>query len=109
MARTVGQMIAEAEAEVPSITPQAARRRVQDDPNTLIIDVRDSAEAQAAGTIPGAVHVGYGDLLFAADTEVPEDWRDPRLQDRSRPVITHCALGPMSALAAKTRIWGSRM
>jgi len=62
--------------------------------------VRDSADARAGGMIPGAINVAYGNLLFAADTEVPEAWRDPRLHDRSRPIITHCVLGPLSAIAA---------
>ena len=66
------------------------------------MDVRDLANRRASGMVEGAVAVSAGNLPFAADTEVPEDWRDPRLQDRARPVITVCDLGPMSALAAKT-------
>jgi rhodanese-related sulfurtransferase len=101
MARTVGQMVAEATAAVPAVKTQEVQRRMREDPNTLIIDVRDSAQAHA-GMLPGAINIGYGDLLFAADNEVPEEWRDPRLQDRSRPIITHCVLGPLGAIAAKT-------
>jgi rhodanese-related sulfurtransferase len=101
MARTVGQMVAEATPAVPAVKTQEVQRRMREDPNTLIIDVRDSAQAHA-GMLPGAINIGYGDLLFAADNEVPEEWRDPRLQDRSRPIITHCVLGPLGAIAAKT-------
>ena len=102
MARTVGQMIADAMAAVPAVTADDVQRRVQQDPHTLVIDVRDSGATAADGAIPGAINIGYGDLLFAADNEVPEDWRDPRLQDRSRPIITHCVAGPLGAIAAKT-------
>ena len=101
MARTVGQMVAEATAAVPAVKAQDVQRRMQEDPNTLVIDVRDSAQALVA-SIPGTINISYGDLLFAADNEVPEEWRDPRLQDRSRPIITHCVLGPLGAIAAKT-------
>lgn len=101
MARTVGQMVAEATAAVPAVKAEDVQRRMREDPNTLVIDVRDSAQANA-GMLPGAINIGYGDLLFAADNEVPEEWRDPRLQDRSRPIITHCVLGPLGAIAAKT-------
>ena len=52
--------------------------------------------------VAGAIAVSAGTLPFSADNEVPEAWRDPRLQDRTRPVITVCDLGPMSAMAAKT-------
>ncbi len=102
MAKTVMQMVGEAQAEVPGIGPEDARRRRQADPNRLIVDVRDLAARRASGMVEGAIAVAAGTLPFAADTEVPEEWRDPRLQDRSRPVVTVCDLGPMSALAAKT-------
>ena len=96
------QMVEEAQAAVPGIGPEEARRRSQEEPNTLIVDVRDAANRRASGMVEGAIAVSSGTLPFAADMEVPEEWRDPRLQDRSRPVITICDLGPMSAMAAKT-------
>ncbi|MEA2594388.1 MAG: hypothetical protein QOF01_857 [Thermomicrobiales bacterium] len=102
MAKTVMQMVGEAVAEVPGIGPEEARRRQQADPNTLIVDVRDLANRRASGMVEGAIAVSSGTLPFVADTEVPEEWRDPRPQDRARPLITVCDLGPMSALAAKT-------
>ena len=102
MAKTVTQLVGEAQADVLGIGPEDARRRRQADPNTLIVDVRDLPARRASGMVEGAITVSAGILPFAADTEVPEEWRDPRLQDRSRPVVTVCDLGPMSALAAKT-------
>jgi rhodanese-related sulfurtransferase len=102
VAKTVMQMVAEAQAEVPGVSPEEARGRVREDPNTLIVDVRDLANRRASGMVEGAIAVSAGALPFVADTEVPEAWRDSRLQDRSRPVITVCDLGPMSALAART-------
>ena len=102
MAKTVMEMVGEAQAAVPGIGLEEARRRTQEDPNTLIVDVRDLAERRASGMVEGAIAVSVGNLPFAADTEVPEEWRDPRLQNRARPVVTVCDLGPMSALTAKT-------
>jgi transposase InsO family protein len=95
-------MIAEAVAAVPAVRVDDIQRRVQQEPCTLVIDVRDSGDAQTAGAIPEAINIGYGALLFAADNEVPEAWRDPRLQDRDRPIVTHCVAGPLGAIAAKT-------
>ena len=102
MAKSVMQMVAEAQAQIPGVGPEEARRRQEEDPSTLVVDVRDLANRRASGMVAGAIAVSSGTLPFVADTEVPEDWRDPRLQDRSRPVITVCDLGPMSALAART-------
>jgi rhodanese-related sulfurtransferase len=102
MPKTFMQMVAEAEAEVPGIDVAEAQRRLRDDPNTLIVDVRDLANRRASGMIAGAIAVSAGMIAVRADTELPEEWRDPRLQDRSRAVITVCDVGPLSAIAAKT-------
>lgn len=101
MARTFGQMAAEAFAQVPAVRPAEAQKRFQQDPNTLVIDVRDAAEIAITGTIPGAMNISLGSLTYKADNEVPDDWREPALKDRSRPIITTCILGPMGALGGK--------
>ncbi len=101
MAKTFGQMVAEATAEVQGITPAEAQRRIERDPTTLVVDVRDAADIPFTGIIPGAANISYGALTYKADQEVPEEWRDARLQDRSRPIITTCVVGPLGALGAK--------
>ena len=101
MARTFNQMVAEAKAAVPVISAAEAQRRMQGNPKTLVIDVRDAADIPATGMIPGAANISLGTLTYKADNEVPMDWRDPQLADRSRPIITVCALDPMGSLAGK--------
>ena len=101
MSRTFNQMAAEALAEVPSISPEEAHRRMAADPKVLMIDVRDAADIAATGIIPGAVAISYGALTYQADNEVPESWRAAQLADRSRPIITTCILGPLGALGGK--------
>jgi rhodanese-related sulfurtransferase len=101
MAKTFMQMAAEAQAKVSVISPAEAQRRIQGDPTVLLVDVRDAEVIRATGKIPGAVPISAGSLLYKADQEVPEEWRDSRLQDRSRPIITQCDLGPLSAISAR--------
>jgi rhodanese-related sulfurtransferase len=102
VAKTFNQMVAEAMAEVPVISPEEAQRRMQQDPRTLVIDPRDAAEIPlTTGIIPGAMNISYGALTYMADNEVPQEWREPELQDRSRPIITACEVGPLGALAGK--------
>lgn len=100
-ATTFGAMAAAAFAAVPSVTPADAQARMAADPATLMIDVRDAADIAQTGTAAGAVNLSYGALTYLADNEVPESWRDPRLADRSRPIITTCILGPLGALGGK--------
>lgn len=101
MAKTFAQMVAEALAQVPVVSPTEAHGRLQQHPNTLVIDVRDAADIAVTGTIPGAVNISFGSLTYKADDEVPEDWREPQLKNRSRPIITTCILGPLGALGGK--------
>jgi rhodanese-related sulfurtransferase len=102
MAKTFRQMVSEAREQVEVLSPQEAQQRIQENPSTLVIDVREPGDIAGTGTIPGAVNVPLGVLPLKADTELPENLRDPRLQDRSTPVVTTCGAGGQSALAAKT-------
>lgn len=94
-------MVSEALAQVPLISPAEAAEAMRSDPGTLIIDVRDAADIAAAGIIPGAVNISLGTLTFKADNQVPSEWRDPNLADRTRHIITTCLSGEMGALAGK--------
>ena len=73
MAKTFMQMVADAQAAVPAVSPEEAQRRLQDDPRTLIVDVRDATDIAASGRIPGALAVSAGMLPLRADQEMPED------------------------------------
>jgi hypothetical protein len=68
---TFNQMVAEAMAEVPGISPEEAHRRMEEDPMTLVIDPRDAADILATtGIIPGAMNISYGALTWRADNEL---------------------------------------
>ncbi len=101
MAKTFNQMVDEAMAEVPVINAVEAHRRMEENPKTLVIDPRDAAGVAATGTVAGAMNISYGALTYQADNELPEEWRNPEFQDRSRPIITACEMGPLGALAGK--------
>ena len=101
MAKTFQQMVSEAMGEVPTISPAEARKRMQQNPQTLVVDVRDAADISATGIIPDALNISLGTLTYKADNQVEEAWREPALRDRNRPIITTCEIGPMGALGGK--------
>ncbi len=101
MAKTFSQMVTEAMAEVPVISPAEAHRRMQEDPRTLVIDPRDAADIPATGMISEAMNISYGALTYKADNELPPEWREPELENRSRPIFTACESGELGALAGK--------
>lgn len=101
VAKTFTSMVTEAMAEVQSINPEEAKQRLEQDPNVLVINPLDAADVQAMGIIPGAMNISYGSLTWKADHELPPEWREAELQDRSRPIITACGTGELGALSAK--------
>jgi rhodanese-related sulfurtransferase len=102
MAKTFGQMVSEAREQVEVLSPQEAQAKMQADPNVVVVDVREPEDVKSTGAIPGAMNIPLGVLPLRADTELPENLREARLQDRSTPVITTCGGGGQAALAAKT-------
>jgi rhodanese-related sulfurtransferase len=102
MAKTFMDMVQEARQEVQPVSAQEAQTKVEQDPSTLIVDVREPTGIAETGAIPGSLNVPLGMLAIGADQQLPEEMRNAELQDRSRPVVTTCALGGQAALAAKT-------
>ena len=97
MPRTVADMLAEARAVVPGVTPDEAKAMIAD--GALVVDLRDSAEIAVSGKVKGAVAVSRGLLEFKADPTVPS--HDPAFR-LDRPVIVYCASGGRASLAGKT-------
>ena len=102
MAKTFRDLVADAKSQVEVISPEEAQKRMQQDPSTLVVDVREPDERQENGAIPGSINVPLGLIPLRADTQLAEQFRDPRLQDRDTKVITTCGGGGQAALAAKT-------
>ena len=98
MPTNVKDLLAAANAEVPKISPDEARKMVAEQ-NAVIVDVRDKPELQTSGKIPGSVHIPRGMLEFRADAETP--YHDANLS-KDRPIILHCASGGRSALSGQT-------
>jgi len=95
-------MVAEAKSEVPGISPQDAQARMQQNPQALVIDVRQAEDIAGTGAIPGSINVPLGVLAIKADQELPAGVTDARLQDRDQEVIVTCAAGGQASLGAKT-------
>ena len=95
--KTVQQMLAEAEAAVPLITPEEAKGLIGN-PDVVFLDVREPAEVAASGKVPGALAIPRGLVEFRADPESP--MHDAAF-DRAKTVVAYCASGGRSALVGK--------
>jgi rhodanese-related sulfurtransferase len=100
MAITFKQMVAEARANVPGVSSAEAREKIKANPNTFVVDVQDADAAGACGLIPSSKNISLGMLPIRADLELPENFRDSDLSNRSRPVLVTCGAGGQAALGA---------
>jgi len=96
--KTVQQMVAEANAAVPAISPEEAKGLVGRS-DVLFLDVREPAEVAASGKVPGALAIPRGLVEFRADPASP--LHDAAF-DRAKTVVAYCASGGRSALVGHT-------
>ena len=96
--KTAKEYLDEANAVVPKIsTQEGIDRHVSG--NSLFVDVRDSADIAASGTIAGAERVVRGMLEFRADDTHP--LHNPALK-KDADIVLVCGAGGQAALSGKT-------
>lgn len=96
--KSAKELVAEANTRVKT-TPTVEAQALMNAADVVFVDLRDSAELQREGKIPGAVHVSRGMLEFALDPTLP--YHHPAFSS-GKHVIFYCAGGGRSALAADT-------
>jgi len=90
------EMAEEADAEVETVTVEDLDAE-RDDPDTVVLDVRDIREVWIEGSIPDVQHAPRGMLEFWADpgTEYYKDFFHPENR-----YVLYCNAGGRSAMAA---------
>ena len=95
--RSAQELVAEAEREIVTLTLDEVRAAM-DDPNTVIVDIRDVRELWREGKIPGALHSPRGMNEFWIDPSC--EYHKPVYASEKRFVL-YCAAAWRSALEAK--------
>ena len=96
---TSAQMVADARARIEEIeTPDLIA--MLDDPDLVVVDIRDIRERQRSGYIPGSFHAPRGMIEFWVDPDSPY-FKDIFDQDGKK-FVFHCASGWRSALTTAT-------
>ena len=90
------KLVAEAEAQVKSLTPAEVEKKLKQNGVTLI-DLRDIRELKRDGTIADSIHIPRGMLEFWVDSESP--YYKSELNDTEEGIL-FCNGGWRSALAA---------
>ena len=95
---TAAEMVAKARSEIREIeTPDLIA--MLDDPNVVIVDIRDVRERQRSGFIPGSFHAPRGMIEFWIDPDSP--YFKP-IFGEDKQFVFHCASGWRSALTLQT-------
>ena len=96
---SAAEMVTQARAKVEEIeTPDLIT--MMDDPNVIIVDIRDIRERQRSGYIPGSFHAPRGMIEFWIDPENP--YHKDIFAQEGKKYVFHCASGWRSALTVAT-------
>ena len=93
------QMVADARARIEEIETSDLIAML-DDPNVVVVDIRDVRERQRSGYIPGSFHAPRGMIEFWVDPDSPY-FKDIFAQ-KDKKFVFHCASGWRSALTTAT-------
>ena len=96
---TSAQMVANARARIDELETADVIKMV-DDPDVVIVDIRDIRERQRTGAIPGSVHAPRGMIEFWVDPDSP--YHKDYFAQPGKTYVFHCASGWRSALTVAT-------
>ena len=96
--KSAASMVAEARQRIEEVEIPDLIQRLED-PETVIVDIRDVRERQRSGFIPGSVHAPRGMVEFWVDPESPY-FKEVFGEDKK--FVFHCASGWRSALTVAT-------
>lgn len=91
MASSFKEILAQVKAQIREVSPAEVHEMLRNGKRILLLDVREPDEV-AQGYVQGALHLPRGFLEVQIERKVP---------DRSTSIVTYCAGGARSALAAK--------
>ena len=95
---SAAEMVETARADIREIeTPDLIE--ILDDPNLVVVDIRDVRERQRSGFIPGSFHAPRGMIEFWIDPDSP--YFKP-IFGEDKQFVFHCASGWRSALTVQT-------
>ena len=93
----VKQLVAEADAEIETVSLDAAKTLLEDD-SVVVVDIRDVRELDREGMIPGAYYAPRGMLEFWVDPNSPYH-KDVFASGKK--FLLYCAGAQRSALAVR--------
>ncbi|MDA9342466.1 rhodanese-like domain-containing protein [Gammaproteobacteria bacterium] len=95
--KTLESLLVEANDQIKRLSYEETLAKIQN-PNHVIIDVREESEVAFSGLIKNAVNIPRGVIEFKLKPDSPDN---PIHIDSDTDILLYCAAGSRSALAAK--------
>ena len=99
--KTFNKIVSESSQVLNKINSDQLNNLIEEEKDMVILDVSDKEVVEQRGSVPGALNVSLGSLYFKADAEVPEDYKDYRIQNREKKVVMTCTIGACAAIGGK--------
>lgn len=100
MSKSIMDVVAEAKATVPTISPEELKSILGQD-TVIVVDVRDAPELTETGWVKSAINVSRGMLEFRADDATPMHNKAFR---KDKTIVLYCATGGRAVLAGMALI-----
>tara|TARA_B100001996_G_scaffold351442_1_gene311469 strand:- start:17 stop:409 length:393 start_codon:yes stop_codon:yes gene_type:complete len=101
MEKTFNDLVEKSREDLEIIDSKTLNNMINQREDMVIIDVNDKEDVDQRGMVEGAVNISLGTLYYKADKNVPEDFKDQRIQDRNKKVVVTCGLGLCAAIGGK--------
>ena len=101
MAKNFNEIVADSRKDLDIIDSHTLNSMIESGEDMVVLDVNDKEDVEQRGMVKGAINISLGTLYYKADADVPDDFKDERIQDRSKKVVVTCGLGLCAAIGGK--------
>ena len=101
MAKNFNEIVRDSRKDLDIIDSHTLNNMIESGEDMVVLDVNDKEDVEQRGMVKGAVNISLGTLYYKADADVPDDFKDERIQDRNKKVVVTCGLGLCAAIGGK--------
>tara|TARA_A100001035_G_scaffold15310_1_gene10548 strand:+ start:723 stop:1115 length:393 start_codon:yes stop_codon:yes gene_type:complete len=101
MAKNFNEIVSDSRKDLDIIDSHKLNNMIESGEDMVVLDVNDKEDVEQRGMVKGAVNISLGTLYYKADADVPDDFKDERIQDRNKKVVVTCGLGLCAAIGGK--------
>ena len=87
MAKNFNEIVGESRKGLEIIDSHKLNNMIESGEDMVILDVNDKEDVEQRGMVKGAINISLGTLYYKADADVPDDFKDERIQNRNKKIL----------------------